>query len=569
MSPQQIASIAASDQQLIGYWGFGNPDQAANLLNNLLAKINFIQRTTYQNPLDNFTAIAADGLLDRPDAWVRWTEHRLTLGRQGFGRVTLYWLEVDRLLWFSSRCQWLLPLLEQPQVDAAGFYGYSCFSYVPTPCSPVQEVRAIAAGTEQTWQTQVDLSIAPATAIELGEWDDIETKITDESLAIQQLQQLIIAAIQRQVADLGRQPVGVLLSGGLDSSVVAALLVRSGLDVRAYTLDFGSQGVPEYPYAQQVAQHLKIPLVKVAAGPQQIAGALAETITALDLPYGDGVTVPLFLLNQAAKDDVAVIFNGEGGDQLFAGWTNKPLIAASVYQSLQPTATPDLTTQYLQTFHRLWGYEDRVLTPEMQAITTATPPNRWIAPMLSGDGDFLARLRRASLMLKGAQNIQPRATNLAVYHGLKVRSPFCDLPLAQWSLGLPGDLFLRGACEKYLLKQAVADWLPPEIVWRTKRGMGVPLTPWCYQDWWSKLGTWLNPSTLAAGELWQPDLAARVALGELGGQIQGRRIGEILWLLIMWQGWHDRVLGLPQHRPTWQHPFWLPQQFWQYRKRWR
>lgn len=568
MSPRQIASIAASDQQLIGYWGFGDPDRAARLLKNLLATINFIQRTIHQNPLDNFTAIAADGLLDRPDAWVRWTERRLTLGRQGFGRSTLYWLEVDRLLWFSSRCQWLLPLLHQPQVDLAGFYGYSCFSYVPTPCSPVQGVGAIAAGTEQTWQAQADLLIAPSTVIELGEWDAIETKITDESPAIQQLQQLMITAIQRQVADLGRQPVGVFLSGGLDSSVVAALLVRSGLDVRAYTLDFGSQGVPEYPYAEQVAQHLSIPLVKVAAGPQQIAGALAKTITALDLPYGDGVTVPLFLLNQTAKDDVSVIFNGEGGDQLFAGWTNKPLIAASIYQSLQPVATPDLATQYLQTFHRLWGYEDRVFTREMQAIIAATPPNRWITPALAGDGDFLARLRRASLLLKGAQNIQPRATNLAIYHGLKGRSPFCDLPLAQWSLGLPGDLFLRGACEKYLLKQAVADWLPPEIVWRTKRGMGVPLTPWCYQDWWFKLGTWLNPNSLTAGGLWQPDLAARVALGKLGGQIQGRRIGEILWLLIMWQGWHDQVLGLPQHRPTWQHPFWLPQQFWQYCKRW-
>jgi asparagine synthase (glutamine-hydrolysing) len=70
--------------------------------------------------------------------------------------------------------------------------------------------------------------------------------------------------------------------------------------------------------------------------------------------------------------------------------------------------------------------------------------------------------------------IHPRATNLAFAHGLKVRSPFCDLPLAEWTFQLSGELCLRGACEKYILKRAVEAWLPPEIVWREKRGMGFP-----------------------------------------------------------------------------------------------
>jgi asparagine synthase (glutamine-hydrolysing) len=569
MNITPIAAVAASNQQLIGYWGHGSSHLTAGLLADLLASVDLGNWQISHNSPNGFTAIAADGLLDKPDAWVRWTQNRLTIGRQGFGRTTLYWVQIDRLLWYSSRLQWLLPLLKRPaEIDIAGFYGYTCFSYVPTPCSPVRGIGAIVAGTEQTWQISADLTIAEPTTIDLGEWHSVDIEIADEARAIDQLQNLLIAAVQRQVADLAGQPVGVFLSGGLDSSVVTALLVRSGLNVRAYTLDFGSQGVPEYPYADRVARHLGIPLVKVAAGAKQIAGALAETIVALDTPYGDGVTVPLFLLNRAASRDVSVIFNGEGGDQLFAGWTNKPLIAASIYQSIQPETAKNFTEQYLQTFHRLWGYESQVLNPEIRGIIDSFDPNIWLDPALSGSGDLLARLRRASLMLKGAQNIHPRATNLAVDRGLKVRSPFCDLPLAQWSLGLSGELCLQGACEKYLLKRAVADWLPEEIVWRTKRGMGVPLTPWCWQDWWTQLGTWLNPAALAAGGLWQPDLAARVALGQLSGQIQGRRIGEILWLSIMWQCWHDRVLGLPRYRPTWRHPFWLPRQFWQHRNRW-
>ena len=134
-------------------------------------------------------------------------------------------------------------------------------------------------------------------------------------------------------------------------------------------------------------------------------------------------------------------------------------------------------------------------------------------------------------MLKGAQNIQPRATQLAFAHGLRVRSPFCDPELTQWTFSLSSSLYLRGTCEKYILKQAAAKWLPPEIVWREKRGMGVPLTFWCFHHLWSDLGQWLNPSDLRAEGLWQADLPAKILSGQLGG-IQGRRMGEALWFTV-------------------------------------
>jgi asparagine synthase (glutamine-hydrolysing) len=133
---------------------------------------------------------------------------------------------------------------------------------------------------------------------------------------------------------------------------------------------------------------------------------------------------------------------------------------------------------------------------------------------------------------------------------------------------LAGTLCLQGACEKYILKRAVEPWLPADIVWRPKRGMGVPLTAWCLNDWWRDLGQWLNPGMLAAEGRWQTDLALLTALGDLSGTIQGRRIGEILWLLVMWQQWRSQVLGEPAAGMSWHHPFWLPPQVWRYRKRW-
>jgi asparagine synthase (glutamine-hydrolysing) len=519
-------------------------------------------------PLDQMAISAASGVTDRTqaDAWVRIEGDRLILGRDAFGRVPLYWTLVDDLIWFGSRLQDLLPL-QAPAVHLPALYGYSCFSYVPNPLTPVVGIFAVPAGTEQIWQTPD----APPQSVKLQEWRATTEAVTEEGRAVAELQGLLKAAIERQTCDLTDEPVGLLLSGGLDSAVVAALLVQAGVDVRAYTLDFGDGIDPEWVYADRVAQHLHIPLTKVDASPRQVKAALIPTVKALDMPFGDGVTVPLYLLCQAARQETTVIFNGEGGDQLFAGWTNKPLIAAGLYQGHQPGAqdfTDDFTQHYLRTFHHLWGYEAQIYQPQVYAQIQELEPADWIASALDPafTPSLLQRLRRATLMLKGAQNIHPRATALGWASGLRVRSPFCDPELAAWTFGLADPLTLQASCEKYILKRAVEDWLPADIVWREKRGMGVPLTWRCFNHWWHDLGDWLNPDRLRREALFHPNLAAQIVAGELGANRQGRRIGEALWLLIMWEQWRLQVLGEPPGKQSWDHPFWLPRPLWSYKR---
>ena len=376
------SSVAIIDRKLVGYWG---KIDRSNLLANLLAA-----------PIEPLTekhlGISASGLA--LDCWVRLTDADLVLGREPFGRTPLYWLECDSTIWFASHLQLLLPLIPQPEINVAGFYGYSCFSYVPTPLTPVRKIQAVPAGVELCWSLG---TLQPVT-IPQNLWQQAPEQIANETVAIRQLQDLLQSAIESQIQDLSDEPVGVFLSGGLDSSIAAALLVHNGIKVRAYTLDFGEAGVSEQPYAEQVANHLQIPLVKVPVNPQLVRKALNSTVLALDLPYGDGVTVPLYLLNQAASQDVSVVFNGEGGDQLFAGWTNKPLIAASIYGG-----TTDFIQLYLQTFHRLYDYTQQSFQPEIIDRIQSLDPADWITDALDPAfaPELLHRLRRASLMLKG------------------------------------------------------------------------------------------------------------------------------------------------------------------------
>jgi asparagine synthase (glutamine-hydrolysing) len=486
-------------------------------------------------------SLSASGL--SADAGVIARGDSLTLSRERFGRAPLFWTRLGQTVWFASRLQLLLPLLSQAEVSAPALYAYTCFSYVPSPLTPVQGVFARDAGGELEWRKSGANDFAAPFDRRGGEWCADGDDIGDEREAVAELRAHLRAAIETQTSDLALETAGVFLSGGLDSAVTAALLVRAGVKTRAYTLDFGDDAFPEWPYAARVAEWLKMPLVKVRVTPRRVRRAIDATAAALDLPFGDGVTVPLYLLNEAAAREVSVVFNGEGGDQFFAGWTNKPLIAAGVYAAEQP-AGGDFAREYLRTFHRLHGHEAQVFSPALLAEIAALDPRDWLAGALSvrGGEELLHRLRRANLTLKGAQNIQPRATNLAFAHGLRVRSPFCDEALARWTFRASGDLWLRGSHEKYLLKRAVEGWLPAEVVWREKRGMGVPLTAWCLKGLRREVAARLRPAVLRREGCWQPDIAARIAAGELSGQVQGRRVGECLWLLLMWQVWRTAVL---------------------------
>ncbi len=506
--------------------------------------------------IDAGKGILTDSGTDNGDAWAKAESTTITLGRQAFGRVSLYWCQTEQGLWFATRLRWLLPLVKW-EIDPIAVYSYACFSYVTTPLTPIKSIHAIAAGEIQTWeQGQIDPTKRPC--LTLSHWQEQETLLNDEATAIKELRTLLELVVFNQVSDLKNETVGVLLSGGLDSAIVAALLSRSGLKVRAYTLDFGKYGISEVPYAEQVANYLKIPLIKIDCSPHKVKRSLLEVAKALDLPFGDGVSVPFWLLYQTALQDCDLLFNGEGGDQLFGGWTNKPLIAASLYQ----TSPSTFAEQYLQTFHRLWGYGERVFSSIFWQMVKDWQPVDSLESALDGSGSLLSRLRRATLMLKGAQNIHPRATNMALDLGLRLRSPFCDEDLAQWTFGVDSSLFLQGACEKYIMKRAVEPWLPAEIVWRPKRGMGVPLTQWCLEPLWHDLGKWLNPGLLETEGIWRSDLASSIVFGQLSGNLRKRRIGEILWLLLQWQFWQSQM-GVPIKDYSWGHPFHLPYWFWE------
>ncbi|WP_420127115.1 asparagine synthetase B family protein [Longimicrobium sp.] len=462
-----------------------------------------------------------------PEAASRWTTSGSSSGAprvapdqalDPFGAHAVYALRLDGRAHTAADPRALRHLPGAPRgVDPAALHGYLCFSHPPDP-------RTLFAGVERV----------PAPA----PWAERPAP-ADEGSAVRTLRALLAASVARMLG--AERDVGVYLSGGLDSSLVAALLARAGARVHLFSLDFGAPWDAELEHARAVADHLGRPLHRVRARPRDVSRALEPTAAALHQPFGDPVTVPLFLLGQAARDHVASVFNGEGGDQLFGGWATKPMLAAEAYGG----AGYSREAAYLATYHRFYGVEDQLLTPAARAAIGTMDAGAWLRPALDAPGlpTLLHRLRAANLRLKGAQNIAPRMAQLAAVHGLQARAPFFDTALAEWTFTLPADFFLRGASEKHLLKRAAQGLLPPVLIDRPKRGMGVPATEWL-RGWMSPL-RWEAARRLSARRLrrdgwFRPEYVAALRRGDdHPGETRRRRAGEKLWALLMLHLWLD------------------------------
>jgi asparagine synthase (glutamine-hydrolysing) len=476
--------------------------------------------------------------LDRLDgnfagAWWDGDHRRLTLIRDPFGVRSLYYTEHAGVFYFASELKQLLAIPGLPiEADPIAIHKYLTFSFVPGEDVPVRGIKRLLPGRFAVWEDG-KLTITPYFTLR----EDIDPALEDRKTAVRLVRRLCREAVARRLN--GEREVGLFLSGGLDSSGVAVWLRQAGVEVKAFTLDFGKYAV-EKEQARTVAQTLGITLTDVKVRGEDLAPVLTDLVWKLDLPFGDPVTGPQYLLARAARQSgLSAVFNGEGGDQLFGGWTSKPMISAQLYSGLYGEDSREQL--YLRSYHRFYGLEDRLYTSDYLA-RVGTPGQRRavLAPYLHSQqaSTFLNRVRLADVSLKGSQNILPRMDRTSQCWGLDVRVPLFDRALAEASFRLPPQLKLHGACEKYVLKLALQKFLPREIVWRRKFGMSVPITEWVLGPLAGVFEDLLGPSALARRGLFRPEYVAELRRGhDVASEIRRRRVGERLWTLAMLEAW--------------------------------
>lgn len=466
-------------------------------------------------------------------AWWDGERRCLTLVRDPFGVRSLYYSEHDGVFYFASELKQLLAVSALPvAVNPAALHKYLTFSFVPGEDVPIRGIRRLLPGHVATIQAG-RVSTRPYFTLR----EEIDPQLADRKAAARHIRARCREAIGRRLN--GEPEVGVFLSGGLDSSGVTYWLTEAGVGVQALSLDFGSRSV-EKPQAQTVADHLRVPLRFVAVDGAAIAAILPDLVWKLDLPFGDPVTGPQYLLARTAREmGLSTVFNGEGGDQLFGGWTSKPMISAELYADLHEDDSREEV--YLRSYHRFYGLEDQLYTPEFHAQIGGPGQRRaHLMPYLRSDraATFLNRVRLADIALKGSQNILPRAERMANGHALDLRVPLFDRALAEASFRVPPQLKLHGASEKYVLKLALARHLPRDIVWRRKYGMSVPVTEWVLGPLAAVMEQLIGPQATERRGLFQTDFIERMRRGQNEPhEVRRRRIGERLWTLAMLEAW--------------------------------
>ena len=475
--------------------------------------------------------------LDGAFACVWWDgeRRRLTVARDPFGVRSLYYAVHGGVLYFASELKQLLAVPGfEVVLEPTAIHKYLTFSFVPGENVPLRGVKRVPAGHVGTFDGGT-LSATPYFTLR----EQLDPAMEDQGEAVRRMRRLCRGAVRNRLN--GEPEVALYLSGGIDSSGVAVWLKEEGVKVQAFTLDFGERGV-ELEQAEQVARQLEIPITRVKASGEDIGPALMDLVWKLDLPFGDAVTGPQFLLGRAARQaGFSAVFNGEGGDQLFGGWTSKPMIAATVYGDLYEGEQEEPEEVYLRSYHRFYGLEDALYTPEFREQVGGPGQRRSLLRPYLGSPEiphFLNRVRLADIALKGTQNILPRAERIANAWALDMRVPLFDRALAEASFALPPRLKLHGACEKYVLKLALQGKLPDDIIWRRKYGMSVPSTDWVLGPLAPMMEDLLGSASLRRRGMFREEFIAGLRQGkDLPSETRRRRIGEKLWALAMLEAW--------------------------------
>jgi asparagine synthase (glutamine-hydrolysing) len=503
---------------------------------------------------------------------------KLFIARDRFGEKPLYWGIFDKTFLFASEPKVLLahPAV-QPSLNLDALRQYLSFDYVPAPLSIYQGIQKLpAAHTLTVEDGRVD--VQPYWCLSYKTRQPVPT----EDEAAEELRRLIEDSVRmRLVSDV---PLGVLLSGGVDSSTVAAMAVRSSSEaVKTFSISFAESSFDESSYARAVAKYLGTDHHEERLSVDLAANLVNEIGSWMDEPFSDPSLVPTYLLSRFTRKHVTVALGGDGGDELFAGYPmywghNLARTYARIPRFLRrhmiepvvrhlPVKTKNLSFDFkARRFITGMNYDEVArhhvwfgsFTPDEQAMLLTTEARgasdgdvyRDARRLLEEDCDAdntIERMQSLDTRLYLAEDILTKVDRASMAVSLEVRAPFLDPRVAEYAASLPVDYKLRGRTTKYILKRAVGDLLPPFVTRRGKKGFGVPVAEWLKGRLRPLARDLLSTERIRKAGLFNADYVQRLQDEHERGAANHRKL---LWTLLMFELWHESFIETPRRIET-------------------
>jgi len=497
-----------------------------------------------------FVGMFAFALWDSP-------RRRLWLVRDRLGKKPLYYAHLKGALRFASELKGIVADRDVPrEVDAEALRAYLLYGNVPAPLTIYRHVRKLPPGHHLVFEEQ------QATVTRY--WDPVPFALnrhnrSDEE-ATAELDEVLKAAVRgRMIADV---PLGAFLSGGIDSSLIVALMQeQSSAPVRTFTVRFANREYNEADHAAAVARHLGTEHHERSCGEREMLDLVDRLPDVLDEPFADSSVVPTLLVSSMARQLVTVALSGDGGDELFLGYPRyayharsaailglpRPIRrAAALFADQLPTRRlrriadvlrSDAADQYVR-FISWW-------TPADVAQLTGERPEA--APFYAdalGRASALTRMELAGLLDIVSylpDDILTKVDRASMAVSLETRCPLLDHRVVEFALSLPPSMKHRGGTGKWLLRQALYKRVPRKLIDRPKMGFGVPLADWFRGPLRDRMESYCAGSELA--DLGVDPIPVRTLWQDFARGRSHRT--DLLWQMFVLASWAQRFRSLP------------------------
>ena len=419
---------------------------------------------------------------------------RLVIARDRLGIKPLYYWPLGEGLAFASEIGALASLTDLPPIDPSSIARYLAFGYVPEPGSIYAAIKKLPPAHVLSWT-------APSGSCIRRYWSPVvdERRDIDEREAVEELKRLLNDAVRSHLES--EVPLGAFLSGGIDSSTVVALMTRSSeRQVQTFAIGFDDPTANEAPYAASVARALGTKHREVVVRPD-VEALIDDIVGFFDEPFGDSSAVPTFLVSRLAKEHVTVALSGDGGDELFGGYTrfertlNGRELPEHARRILRATArylphvTPGrarlldlgrarqgryVTTVALPLESLEGGLAAPTVAARVGSFTSLLDP--WFKE--AAQRDFATQMMLVDTLTYLPGDILTKVDRTSMSVSLESRVPLLDHPLVEFAMSLPSRLKIRRNSGKWILRQAIAELVPRAVLDRAKHGFSMPIGRW-------------------------------------------------------------------------------------------
>lgn len=502
-----------------------------------------------------------------------WDSRRqeLILIRDRYGIKPLFYHQDTGHFRFGSEIKAIIAdqrVARRPSLQA--LHDFLTFDYIPGSQTAFEDIYEVPPAHWMVVDIRGNIRMQPYWELNFDEDDSLtEKEVTERSL------ELMDRSVQRRlIADV---PIGVLLSGGMDSSVVTALMHRhTNEQIHTYSVGFEQASFNELPYARIVARQFNTVQREVVVTPQLVRDLLPKYLTYIDEPYADGSAIPTYYVCQIAKDEVVVVLSGEGGDEAFAGyetysayqvskwfsrvprWVRRGLIQPLVSQL--PVSDQKLSLEFKM--KRFLGGQDlnpaqahlwwRIVLTEAQKLTLYSKQVLEQLEPQSSERIFSELFHRlngknplSKLMYIDSNIFLPddlmiKNDRMSMAHSLEARVPMTDPELTAFMASVPMRLKFPRLRKKHIMRRAMQGILPPTILNKKKVGLEMPYSKWFKNELNDLLVLYLDEQRIADTGLFRPRAIKALVDDHITGRVDN---GRAIWGLLNYMMWLELYIS--------------------------